>query len=88
MEIEPVKARIKDIIRECAQLPPGDIDEAANLHQELRIDSLTLLEIALMIDQEFKTDFSENELMTMASVQTAAAMVVNRLAAKSVSQPV
>ena len=79
MDIETVKRRIKEIIRESAQLGSAEIDDRAHLHQELRIDSLTLLEVALTIDQEFKTDFTEEELMTMESVQRAAEMVMDRL---------
>jgi len=79
MDIETVKRRIKEIIQESAQLGSAEIDDRAHLHQELRIDSLTLLEVALTIDQEFKTDFTEEELMTMESVQRAAEMVVDRL---------
>ena len=87
-DITTVKSRIKEIIRESAQLKSADIDETAHLHQELGIDSLTLLEVALTIDQEFKTDFTEDELMTMASIQIAAEMVMDRLEGKQVGEPV
>ena len=83
MEINTVKSRIKKIIQGSAQLQSADIDENARLHQELGIDSLTLLEVALLIDEEFKTDFTEEELMTMETVQRAGEMVVERLAQKA-----
>lgn len=79
MEIESVKSRIKEIIQESTQLDPADLDEKAHLHKDLKIDSLTLLEIALSVDQKFETDFSEEELLKMESVQVAADMVMARL---------
>jgi acyl carrier protein len=87
MEINTVKSRIKKIIQGSAQLQSADIDENARLHQELGIDSLTLLEVALLIDEEFKTDFTEEELMTMETVQRAGEMVVERLARKAAASP-
>lgn len=85
-DIITTKSRIKEIIRESAQLKSADIDEKAHLHQDLKIDSLTLLEIALTIDQEFKTNFTEKELMSMASVQVAADMIIERLGGKPAGQ--
>jgi len=79
MDIETVKRRIKEIIRESAQLDSADIDDRVHLHRDLRIDSLTLLEVALTIDEAFKTNFNEEELVTMENVQRAAEMVVGRL---------
>ena len=79
MDVETVKRRIKEIIRDSAQLGSADIDDRAHLRKELRIDSLTLLEVALTIDEEFKTNFTEEELMTMENVQRAAEMVMGRL---------
>ena len=46
-DIVTFKSRIKEIIRESAQLKSSDINETARLHQDLGIDSLTLLEVAL-----------------------------------------
>lgn len=87
-DISIVKSRIKEIIRASVQINSADIDETADLHRDLGIDSLTLLEVALSIDEEFKTDFTEEELLTMASIQRAAEMVMDRLAPERVSQSV
>lgn len=87
MEIETIKVRIKEIINASAKLDPIKIEEKAHLHKDLKIDSLTLLEIALTIDQEFKTNFSDDELLMMESVQRAAEMVVGRLNGSSRALP-
>jgi acyl carrier protein len=79
IEVENVKCRIKEIIESATHLAPANIDERANLNKDLKIDSLTLLEVALTIDQEFGTDFTDEELLAMESIQKAAEMVVDRL---------
>ena len=62
---------------------PTEVDDEANLHTDLGIDSLSLLEIALRVDQTFETDFTEEELLKMSSVSTAATLVAERLAVKA-----
>ena len=52
------------------------------LQPNLKIDSLTILDIALSIDQEFQTDFTEEELFGMESIEKATAMVRERLEQK------
>ena len=79
IDIQQVKCRIKEIIKSTAHVDPAAIDESANLHDDIKIDSLTLLEVALTIDQEYGTDFNDDELLAMQSIQRAAEMVVDRL---------
>ena len=80
MKIEALKQRIREIVCEYGQLQPDEVGDDANLHTDLGIDSLSLLEIALRVDQEFETDFKEEELLKMSSVCAAAALVANQLA--------
>jgi acyl carrier protein len=53
------------------------------LSQDMGIDSLTLLDVALSIDQEFDTEFTEDELFQMQSIDIAFSMVEKRLVSKS-----
>ncbi len=80
-KLAETKGRICELIAESTNFDPSELStkEDAHLHKELGIDSLTLLEIALSIDQEFETDFSEEELLGMESVNKAAEMVLTRL---------
>ena len=84
-KIEEIKQKIGGIIETSANFKPSELSgkETAHLNKDLGIDSLTLLEIALSVDQEFATDFSEEELLGMESVQKAAEMVVARLESKA-----
>ena len=83
MTKEALKERIREIVCEYGQLQPEEVGEDANLHTDLGIDSLSLLEIALRVDQEFKTDFPEEELLKMSSVSAAADLVANHLAVEA-----
>ena len=83
MSTDTVEQRIREIVCEYGQLQPDEVGNDANLHTDLGIDSLSLLEIALRVDQEFETDFSEEELLKMSSVSAAAKLVTDRLASKT-----
>ena len=78
MSTDELKTRIREIVCEYGRLEPDQVTDDANLHTDLGIDSLSLLEIALRVDQEYETDFPEEELMKMSSVATAAALVEER----------
>jgi len=83
MTIEALKERIREIVCEYGQLQPDEVGDEAKLHTDLGIDSLSLLEIALRVDQEFGADFKEEELLKMSSVNAAATLVAERLAVEA-----
>lgn len=83
METSAIKDQVKGIISQNTQLKVEQIGDDAELHGTLGIDSLTLLEIALSIDQEFETDFSEEELLQMHTVNKAVEMVSGRISVNS-----
>jgi len=83
MKREALIQRIRGIVCEYGQLQPDEVGDDANLHTDLGIDSLSLLEIALRVDQEFETDFKEEELLKMSSVSAAADLVANQLAVET-----
>ena len=82
--VSGIQAQIIELICDSTKYAPGDLvgRESENLHKDLGIDSLTLLEVALSIDQEFETDFTEEELLSLESVQRATEMVSERLESK------
>ena len=86
--IEDIKGKIGGIIETSANLKPSELigRENEHLNKDLGIDSLTLLEIALSVDQEFGTDFSEEELLGMESIQKATDMVFARLESRKAAE--
>ena len=81
INISAIKESICEIISASTNFEVRELlgRESEHLHKDLGIDSLTLLEIALSVDQEFGTDFSEDELLGMESVDAATNMVADRL---------
>lgn len=75
MDVSEIEARIKRIISKSTRLKPEEIESGRNFHTSLGVDSLAVLEIVLSVDQEFNTDFSEQELRQMDSVEKAVQMV-------------
>ena len=84
MNQSDISEKISEIIAERTDYSTEDLTDkrGALLHTDLKIDSLTILDIALSIDQEFQTDFTEEELFGMQTIDKATAMIQERLAEK------
>jgi acyl carrier protein len=85
MNSSEISEKIRAIIAGCTDFPAGELVSRTSemLGKDLGIDSLTLLDIALSIDQEFDTEFTEEELFKMQSIDIATSMVEERLLSKS-----
>ena len=79
MEASQVKARIKEIIATVSSIPVEDIADDASYVDDLGLDSLTLLEIGVDIDYEFKLGLPEERLQHIRSVQDAFDVVMETL---------
>ena len=85
MSTNEITDKIRAIIAERTDFSEDDLAgrTAEKLNSDLGIDSLTLLDVALSIDQEFDTEFTEEELFQMSSIDVATSMVEERLASKN-----
>ncbi len=54
MNVEEVKARIRQIIATVTNIDPALIEDETSFREELNLDSLSLLEIGVDVDYEFK----------------------------------
>lgn len=79
MEASQVKAKIKEIIATVSSIPVEDIADDASYVDDLGLDSLTLLEIGVDIDYEFKLGLPEERLQHIRSVQDAFDVVMETL---------
>ncbi|MFT5466248.1 MAG: acyl carrier protein [Verrucomicrobiales bacterium] len=80
-DAKTITAKICEIIDERTDYSADDLAGRTSelLHTDLGIDSLTLLDVALSIDQEYETDFPEEELLGMETIEKATTMVVDKL---------
>lgn len=79
MEAIEVKAKIKEIISTVSSIPVEDIADNASYTDDLGLDSLTLLEIGVDMDYEFKLGLPEERLQHIRSVQDAYDVVIETL---------
>ena len=75
MDAKEIGEQIKKIIADVANLDPKEIDDKASFVEELELDSLSMLEIGVDIDYQFKLGVTDEQLKELGSVEDAVALV-------------
>jgi acyl carrier protein len=75
-----IRARVKQIIANVAGLDPARIGDEAKLRDELKLDSLSLLEIGVDVDLAFKLELPDEQYKEIDSIPDMVALVQSRLA--------
>jgi acyl carrier protein len=80
-----IMVRIKEIIAQVANLDAGKIADGANLRADLKLDSLSLLEIGVDVDYAFKLGIPdlENQLAGLQTLPEVVGLVERLLAEKA-----
>jgi len=76
MNIEEVRAKIKEIISNVADIAPEDIADNASFTDDLELDSLSLLEIGVDMDYEFRLGVPEERLQQLRSLKDSVDLVM------------
>jgi acyl carrier protein len=74
-----IRARIKQIIAHVAGLDPVRIGDEAKLRDELKLDSLSLLEIGVDVDLAFRLELPDERYKEIDSIPDMVALVQGRL---------
>lgn len=74
-----IRARIKQIIGNVAGLDPNRIGDEAKLRDELKLDSLSLLEIGVDVDLAFKLELPDEKYKEIDSIPAMVSLVQGRL---------
>lgn len=82
MEISAIKTRIKELIAGVTEIDPANIADDASFIDDLQLDSLSLLEIGVEVDYEFRLGVPEERLQELATVQDSVNLVLECMAAK------
>ena len=85
---EEIRAKVKQIISNVTNIPVEEIGDQASYVDDLNLDSLSLLEIGVDVDYEFKLGLPEEEMQDVRTVQDAVNLVVQRLKEKAGSEKV
>lgn len=75
-----IRARVKQIIANVAGLDAARIGDEAKLRDELKLDSLSLLEIGVDVDLAFKLELPDEHYKEIDSIPDMVALVQSRLA--------
>lgn len=62
MDEAAIRTKVKEIIANTMSIEPDDIDDTTSFEEDLDLDSLTLLEIAVDVDHIFKLNIPDEEL--------------------------
>ncbi len=84
MDAVEIKAKIKEIIHNVTNIDPAEIGDTTSFTQELGLDSLSLLEIGVDVDYEFKLELPEERMRGLDSVEQTWALVEERLQERTV----
>lgn len=83
MDIVEIRQKIKEIISNVTSIDPSQISDQASFVEDLQLDSLSLLEIGVDVDYEFKLGVPEERLQELRTVQDSVDLVMERLNAKA-----
>ncbi len=75
MEVEEIRARVKSIVANVTSIDPDEIADDASFVDDLRLDSLSLLEIGVDVDYEFKLGLPEEKLQEVRTVRETVELV-------------
>ncbi|HWG39048.1 MAG TPA: acyl carrier protein [Candidatus Acidoferrales bacterium] len=82
METESIKATIKQSISRVTGIAADTISDSASYEDDLGLDSLSVLEIAVEVESYFKFQASDEELTSIRTVEDTAELVRKRLCAQ------
>ncbi len=83
MDVEQIRGKIKDVISNVTNIDPTEIGDRASFVEDLQLDSLSLLEIGVDVDYEFKLGVPEERLGELRTVQDTVDLVQQCLAERA-----
>ena len=88
MDVVEIRAKIKEIISNVANIDPAEIADDASFVEDLQLDSLSLLEIGVDLDYEFKLGVPEERLQELRTVQDSVNLVLEQQVPKDAQKAV
>ena len=88
MDVAEIRTKVKEIISNVTNISADEIDDKASFVEDLDLDSLSLLEIGVDVDYEFKLGVPEEELAKLRTVEEAVQLAIKTLADKGLQAEV
>lgn len=76
MDVVEVRQKVKEIIANVTNIDPAEIADDAHFIDDLQLDSLSLLEIGVDVDYEFRLGVPEERLQELRTVQDSVDLVM------------
>jgi len=80
MDRDEIRSVVKGLIGKVTDLSPDEIADNASFREDLELDSLAMIEIAVHVDHAYKLRLTEDEMGTLATVEDAVNMVIKKQA--------
>ncbi len=81
MDVEAIRAKVKESIFKVTGIEAATISDSAFYVAELGLDSLSILEIAVSVEEQFKFHASDEELSAIRTVDDTVELVRRRICA-------
>jgi acyl carrier protein len=80
MSLPQIQMELKDILLRIIDVDPEDLKSDANFFQDLDVDSIKALEMAIAIDKHFKVSINEElgEMTTLAKTSEVIFRMLNK----------
>jgi acyl carrier protein len=82
MDADAIRTKIKQTIYRVTGIDAATIADTASYETDLGLDSLSILEIAVDVENQFKFQASDDELSSIHTVEDAVSLVKKRLSAE------
>jgi acyl carrier protein len=82
MDVEVIRTKIKQTISRVTGIDVESIADAASYETDLGLDSLSILEISVEVESQFKFHASDEEMSSLRTVEDAVNLVRKRLGAE------
>jgi acyl carrier protein len=82
MELEVIKIKVKEAIQQVTGVDAAGISDSASYIDDLDLDSLAILEIAVAVESEFKFQATDEELSSIRTVEDTITLVKRRIFAE------
>ncbi len=79
VDIETIRTKIKQAISQVTGIKPEVISDSTSYTEDLGLDSLSILEITVSVESQFKFQATDEELAAIRTVEDTVSLVKKRL---------
>jgi acyl carrier protein len=82
MQSQEIRDTVRRLITDITRIPAERIGDETSFRADLKIDSLSLIEIGVAVDYEFRLDSPEDAFQAVDSLSQTVELVQQQLAAR------